>query len=934
LLGDDRKPAADSGRSILTSGLSTVASSTLQIKGIVADTGELSTNSGIAQALDVLGEESTNAQPANAVAPESDPTGTTAVLGGTIAPGGPKNPSIGVTSDHVAGAPTKGCLDLSGSLITGRRNPTVKLQDLKTAIFSRNGKNIPTTVKAELPSVIGSTSQSSGADVTGGIAPAAPGNLEAAVAAVIILGSDASGRQNAMPNLVSSAADGTIASVVEAVPAVATSILSTLADVANLADANPAVVAPTATVIPVDGSIASTVVADVFSPAVPIAGVMPADATHTPASSPVGNQTDQNNTTTSSVESATGATASPDVITIPTMPPEISSTPVGGAIASVVSADVTMPAEQAANPTLTAAATHSPHVIAQRPQVMLNQVAGTAIAPPDSFASAVDKAQGTGDVLPSPAEQSATPTVTPELRREVVETIAAMLTPFLMSLPALAPQSLPATTGGVPASDATAPASGQISPSPVMTIKIGSQPPVSFDLMSSAASSSVENLSSNSQNGQEADAVTVADLASTRSQLQDSMLSPTAASALVDHLPLDFRIQLKTKIETAWKQADQANANVAVAPEALPVSSDPQPLLSLSSPQPASGQMGSIAAPETPSSTASDKSNEDLTVQEAIRPVPATTANAASAAPATAVEVMVELPGIGSLTAQIMSSNLASTPLEKKSGRRSGQAEKTAGDLTSIGTTGRIKNNLPEKTFLTVGGESLKSNDESAGTDVANSGDSMPAIFTSRRVTVDPLELPPKVTGRDFLPSFNESPNLTVSNDVPTPATPPPVLAHRAVETILNVVEAQRNGSANASSVNLHFKFGGDDLAVRVQMRGNEVLTQFLTDSSDLRSAINSEWQRMAGQGGVAGLRLLEPVVMPSSAGVSTGFGSASQGQNQAQQNAQQQQAQAAEGLPDLRSLRRSATVPTTSPAEIPGNLSEQADSHLLTALA
>jgi hypothetical protein len=154
------------------------------------------------------------------------------------------------------------------------------------------------------------------------------------------------------------------------------------------------------------------------------------------------------------------------------------------------------------------------------------------------------------------------------------------------------------------------------------------------------------------------------------------------------------------------------------------------------------------------------------------------------------------------------------------------------------------------------------------------------------------------------------------------------------VETIQNVVEAQRSGSANASSVNLHFKFGGDDLAVRVQMRGGDVLTQFLTDSPDLRSAITSEWQRMAGQGGVAGLRMLEPVIMPSSAGVSTGFGSASQGQNQAQQNAQQQQAQAAESLPEMRALHRGAAVVAPLIESAPSSPVVPSTSRRLTALA
>jgi len=273
-----------------------------------------------------------------------------------------------------------------------------------------------------------------------------------------------------------------------------------------------------------------------------------------------------------------------------------------------------------------------------------------------------------------------------------------------------------------------------------------------------------------------------------------------------------------------------------------------------------------------------------------------------SETPAAPVELLIKMPGFGSLTAEIVSSQPNANPSEKRSSDRFGRAEKTAGDFKPTGAGLKEKNILSEKTFLSAVGEGLKAKSGAAGTDVAISGDNMPALFTSRRLTVDPLELPPRFDARgSLLPTLNEAPKFADAANASDSATPAPVLAHRAVETIMNVVDAQRNGSANASSVNLHFKFGGDDLAVRVQMRGGEVLTQFLTASAELRSAISSEWQIMAGQGGAAGLRLLEPTIMPTSAGVSTGFGSASQGQNHAQQNTQQQQARAAEMMPELR---------------------------------
>jgi hypothetical protein len=139
------------------------------------------------------------------------------------------------------------------------------------------------------------------------------------------------------------------------------------------------------------------------------------------------------------------------------------------------------------------------------------------------------------------------------------------------------------------------------------------------------------------------------------------------------------------------------------------------------------------------------------------------------------------------------------------------------------------------------------------------------------------------------------------------------VLAHRAVETVLNVVEAQNSRPTAATVVNLHFKFGGDDLAVRVQLRGSEVHTQFDTDSGELRTALSNEWRAVTGQGATGSLRLAEPVFSSSGSGSGHGFGSSPHGQSSSQQNPQQQQqAQLPAMFPGLRSLRLDANAAAT----------------------
>src|SRR5581483_11633984 len=93
-----------------------------------------------------------------------------------------------------------------------------------------------------------------------------------------------------------------------------------------------------------------------------------------------------------------------------------------------------------------------------------------------------------------------------------------------------------------------------------------------------------------------------------------------------------------------------------------------------------------------------------------------------------------------------------------------------------------------------------------------------------------------------------------------TAALPPEIVstAHRAVETALEV--ADRFTAQDRHTVNLQFSVAGQDLAVRVELRADEVRTTFRTDSPELRNALAHEWQSVAGQGtSERGLRLVTP---------------------------------------------------------------------------
>lgn len=93
----------------------------------------------------------------------------------------------------------------------------------------------------------------------------------------------------------------------------------------------------------------------------------------------------------------------------------------------------------------------------------------------------------------------------------------------------------------------------------------------------------------------------------------------------------------------------------------------------------------------------------------------------------------------------------------------------------------------------------------------------------------------------------------------------PAMTAHRAVEAVFMAVDqvsAERHGSV----VTLQFSVGGSDLAVRVQMRGDEVHTTFRTESPELRAVLAHEWTATAASFHGEGVRLAEPVFTAANA--------------------------------------------------------------------
>jgi hypothetical protein len=74
------------------------------------------------------------------------------------------------------------------------------------------------------------------------------------------------------------------------------------------------------------------------------------------------------------------------------------------------------------------------------------------------------------------------------------------------------------------------------------------------------------------------------------------------------------------------------------------------------------------------------------------------------------------------------------------------------------------------------------------------------------------------------------------------------ITARDAVATVVKLAEAQQSRSdANAGSINLGFKFGDENLGVRVELRSGQIHTQFTTSSPELREALANQFVSLTG---------------------------------------------------------------------------------------
>jgi hypothetical protein len=239
-----------------------------------------------------------------------------------------------------------------------------------------------------------------------------------------------------------------------------------------------------------------------------------------------------------------------------------------------------------------------------------------------------------------------------------------------------------------------------------------------------------------------------------------------------------------------------------------------------------------------------------------------------------------------------------------------------------------------KKNFVVAEGQDVNDGSQRDGIGTAKGSATMPAPSTgSQPVAVIPEVTPGASPSVTTLIGAVVPPSQTQTSQTPITPTLAPVLALRAVETVLNVVDAQQVGSGQGGSVKLDFNFGGEALAVHVQMRGGEVHTEFKTNSTDLRSALSSQWSVAAGQRDADGVRLVEPVFSSAQGGSSTANGNSAAGNFSSPQQGSQQQAASSAQQVSLRSGRSTAPLPD-SEDPVPASPSFHPTSQHLAAVA
>lgn len=179
-------------------------------------------------------------------------------------------------------------------------------------------------------------------------------------------------------------------------------------------------------------------------------------------------------------------------------------------------------------------------------------------------------------------------------------------------------------------------------------------------------------------------------------------------------------------------------------------------------------------------------------------------------------------------------------------------AAKNAEAATSLPKVDRTRGLTPvapkKDKFLIVDKEQVASSNQLLGTNAANQGET--SMSPHRQLTLDPLGSASAVSAR-----VAES-EVLADTSASTAA--------QAVQVVQDVREISASLGAHRRQVSLQFDFGSEGkLDVRVEVRNGEIKTEFRTDSTEVRQALQQAWnsQGLAQEGRS---RLSEPAFLPA----------------------------------------------------------------------
>ena len=533
-----------------------------------------------------------------------------------------------------------------------------------------------------------------------------------------------------------------------------------------------------------------------------------------------------------------------------------------------------------------------------------------AMAPVETISSAVEVAQS--DSVSSPElTHSSTSAVLPS--REQLEAAAAtLLAPLLALLQQVA----------APAAALSTQPTGDVN----VTIQLDDGPPQSLTLPASAFP--------DLKMGQ-------------GSVAADPAALVTLASDLVGMLPVQANTvspseTTESALPVSCAEPELADKASAPAPSTADAVTNNFTRLS-AAPTVAYSRPASVAIP-TSASLSTPVTQPTSTAQSTAITLPATTAIPASIPEATpsklttsedvAAPLQADIQLADGTTLRIALQPVAATSSNSPANTPAATMANSAASAASGAGEANIPDSRGEKHILTVEGKGDGIAKAKAGIAVAEGPASMFAPSYNRNHAAALFAEPSAMLRSAFVDMLSAPVAAAAGQTASTPdtASATPVVAQRAVETVLGLIDTQiRQADQNAGTVNLNFKFGHEDLSVRVQMRGGEIHTQFRTDSPELRAALATQWRTVTASAPTTQSRLADPEIVPATASTVSGFQTSAQNQNSFQQQASQQGSHALVP-PELRPLRRFSPETAAEPA--PRSPSYNPGSIHLTALA